>query len=151
MPAPYTAFYDRNLHTILGKFSIRAADGTYIVEKLVARSGIPGYSKTDWIRGKSPVPWGEFNLSTVPNNIGQVAGKTGIGECFPVDNEGDRMTIRNPENKRQRRLEICVHEENAIPGSAGCIVIVFHSDWLRVRDFLRSIQEEHPVIPLKVL
>lgn len=147
----YTAFFDRNVNTILGRFSIRDKKGNYIVEKLVARSGQVGHTGTSWTRGKSPIPFGRYNLNTMPNNKGQFAGVSGIGEFFPIDNMGDRLTIRDPENFRRKRLEIGLHEENGYAGSAGCIVIVYHSEWLRVRDFLRSLHPEHPVIPLEVL
>jgi hypothetical protein len=147
----YTAFFDRNEHTILGRFSIRKHTGEYVVEKLIARSGQHGYTKSSWNRGKSPIPYGRFNLHTTPNNRGQEAGAFGIGEFYPIDTQGDRLTIRDPENYRRKRMEIGLHEENGLPGSAGCIVIVYHSDWLLVREFLRSVADEHPTLPVEVL
>lgn len=147
----YRAFYDRQDGSYYGKFSIRHRDGDFVVEKLICRSGQPGHTHTSWTVARSPIPYGSFNLNTKPNNYGQLAGARGIGECFPVDNCGDRYTIYDPKNKRRKRTEICLHEENAIPGSLGCIVVVYHQDWLRVRDFLRGLSARLPVIPLEVL
>lgn len=146
----YRAFFDRNVNHILGRFSIRDRRGDYVVEKVYVRSGQVGHTRTDWARGKSPIPFGSYNLHTVPNNRGQVAGVSGIGEFFPIDNQGDRYTIKG-QHRGQKRLEIGLHEENSYAGSAGCIVVVYHSDWLRIRDFLRNISHEYPSIPLEVL
>jgi hypothetical protein len=147
----YKAFYDRSRKSVEGRFSIRRTNGDYIVEKFRARSGQNGFSNTSWTRGRSPVPFGAFNLYTKPNNIGEVAGKTGIGEAFPIDNKGDRLTIANEKNPYIVRREIMLHEENAYKGSAGCIVIVDHADWVFIRDWLKGINAEYPVIPLEVL
>lgn len=149
-PSPYKAFFDRSKTTINGRFSIRAADGEYIIRRAAARSGQRGYTQTSWERGRSPVPFGVYNLYTDPNNEGQVAGKTGIGEFFPIDNQGDRRTIKELDVPEPRyRLEIGLHEENGYPGSAGCIVIVNNMDWKLIRDWLKGLKLES--IPLEVL
>lgn len=147
----YRAFFDRKDGSLSGKFSIRAKDGEYLFEKLFARSGQVGFLHTSWANGESPIPYGQFTLNTRPNNLGQSAGATGIGEAFPIDNQGDRNTIADPTNKRRKRAGICLHEENAIPGTRGCIAIVYHEDWLRVRDWLRNLSDRLDSIPLEVL
>lgn len=143
--ASFTIFFDRRDGDIEGLFSIRWEDGSYAFEKLQARSGQRGHTHTNWENGLSPIPYGNFFLNSPANNIGQRAGATGIGECFPIDNQGDRLTIVNPDNHGQRRQEICLHEENKFPGTRGCVAIVREKDWLAVRDFLHAHQGRWPV------
>jgi len=135
----------------MGRFSIRHKSGEYIVEKILARSGQPGFAETSWVTTKSPCPYGDFNLYTASQNVGQLAGERGIGECFPIDNQGDMVTICDPKNRKRKRKGICLHEENGIPGSEGCIVIVYHDEWLRVKDWLKSQARIRKTIPLEVM
>lgn len=133
------AFFDRDINTIEGWFSIVAPDGTKLVNRVRARSGQKGYTNTSWTRSKSPIPFGEFNLYTTLNNKGLKAGKTGIGEAFPIDNRGDKFTIKQPGGKLIRE-EIMLHQENMWDGSAGCIVIVRESDWLHVKAVMEELR-----------
>jgi hypothetical protein len=148
----YRAFYDRVPHSILGKFSIRHRSGDFLVTQAVTRSGQAGHTQTSWVRGKSPIPYGEYRLYLHPNNVGMKAGRTGIGEFYPISNQPDQATILNPLNKKQKRTEIGLHQENALPGSAGCIVVVFETDWLDIRRKLAEIREQgYDYIPLAVM
>ena len=147
----YRAFFDRTDGSLGGKFSIRARDGEYLFEKIFVRSGQVGFLHTSWTQGESPIPFGSYHLNTRPNNRGAIAGAKGIGEAFPIDNQGDRNTIIDPTNKRRKRGGICLHEENAIPGTRGCIAVVYHADWLRVKDWLHGISDRLVAIPLEVL
>jgi hypothetical protein len=151
-PPPFKAYFDRSTKTIEGRFSILHSDGRYVIEKARVRSGQKGWTHSSWTRGKSPIPFGVFNLYTKPTNVGQVAGAKGVGEFFPVDNQGDRRTIRHPDyGNRYARFDIGLHEENALQGSAGCIVVVDHLEWIFIRDWLKSISIQLEWIPLEVL
>lgn len=135
-------FFDRKPDTIDGLFSIRNRDGSYVVEKLHARSGQRGYTRTNWTTGKSPTPYGLHYLSLHSNNRGQKAGAKGIGECFPMSNREELIQkgIIISDNGRYRRTEVCLHEENSYPGSAGCTVIV--NRWPDVLAYLTGLREQ---------
>jgi len=155
--AQVRVFYDRREGSIHGLLSVRDRDGHYLLEKAITRSGQASATLSSWRQGLSPCPYGDFNLWLVPNNPGQSAGATGVGEFYPIDNTGDRRTIRAPQNQRLVRREIGLHEENSLPGSRGCIVLVYHFDWLRWSDIAMSQRErlaragEPPCLPLIVL
>lgn len=134
------AFFDRDITTIEGWFTIQDRSGKKIVNRVRARSGQKGHTNTSWVRSKSPIPFGEFNLYTTLNNKGLKAGKTGIGEAYPIDNRGDKYTIKQPGGKLIRE-EIMLHQENMWDGSAGCIVIVRESDWLHVKETMETLRK----------
>lgn len=144
------AFFDRNLDSIEGFFTIQDELGNKLVDRVPARSGQAGHTRTSWKIAKSPIPFGKFNLHLKPNNQGQKAGAKGIGEFYPIDNQGDRMTILSPAGSR-KRTEIGLHEENIFKGSSGCIVIVSHQDWLKVQKVLGDLRVRFNTIPLEVL
>lgn len=153
----WIAYFKRGITSFEGVFTIQRSENGQVVEKPIdrvrARSGGASYFNREWIRGKSPIPRGDFNLWLKPNNKGAKAGATGIGEFYPICNKGDRYTIIEtpcPAGQKPRiREEIGLHDENAIPGSAGCIVIVYESDFWRVSKLLQEIGKTQESILLK--
>lgn len=121
-----TAYYKRPTQGIDGVFTIQDNQGNKLIDRVKARSGQKGHAHTSWTRGKSPIPFGMHSMSLVPYNRGQVAGRTGIGQFYPIGNDGGHYRI--VEGKRIRTA-IGLHEENMWDGSAGCVVIVQHKDW----------------------
>lgn len=144
------AYYDRPWDTVDGFLTIQKDDGSgeKIFDRLHVRSGQTAWSDTSWVRGKSPCPPGLFNLNTSPNNRGQRAGRRGVGEFFPIDNQGDRYTIKS-KNGNLVRTEVGLHEENDWYGSEGCLVVVVSHEWIALSDYLRSLNVD--TIPLEVL
>ena len=146
-----TAYFGRNWSSTDGIFTIQDTDGYKYINRIQVRSGARGWTDTSWVVGKSPIPYGRFNLWTNPNREGQKAGSTGIGECFPIDSQGDKYTIRN-EARTLIRTEIMLHQENDIPGTQGCIGVIKQNDWDFVSSYLRGLRDNGiEKIPLVVL
>lgn len=149
------AYFDRNKASVNGWFTVQDGNGDKLINRVEARSGQAGHTATSWTRGKSPIPFStsvkQYYLYTTPNNKGQKAGATGIGEAYPVDTEGDKYTIKEKYGVLLRQ-EIMVHQENSFKGSAGCIVIVDNDDWQAFRKLMDQLRL-HGVtkIPLEVL
>jgi hypothetical protein len=126
----FRAFYDRQDHTIAGFFTLQVTqDGetTKLFDKLPARSGQNGFTSTDWVRSKSPIPKGGYFLWLRPLNKGQWAGERGIGEFFHISSsKDDPLIIHGPAG--QQRVGVGLHPENKLPGSAGCIVLLADSE-----------------------
>lgn len=135
----YTAYYDRPKDGINGVFTLQDNKGHKLIDRVQARSGQKGYTGGSWVRGKSPIPYGTHRMSLSPYSRGVAAGKTGIGQFYPIGNDGGFYRIK--EGLKQRTA-IGLHEENQWEGSAGCVVIVKHSDWLRVMSVLDQIAAE---------
>lgn len=149
----YRAFYDRQPGQIEGHFTILDEAGKPVFKHLQARSGQRGFENTDWTRGKSPIPMGKHYLwCRYPVNVGTRAGRTGIGEFFPISNvAGDRGLIQSVDKQSHRR-DIGLHAENAYQGSAGCIVLVdVERAYAEVFPWLRKIGKEQHYIDLVVL
>lgn len=142
-PVTYQVFFERRPNTVEGALTVVGSDGSKPFNRVPARSGARGYTgkNTLWVRGKSPCPPGVYNLWTSANNRGKIAGLRGIGEAFPVDNKGDKFTILG-DAPGQIREEVMIHEENSIVGSAGCIVIVSHTQWLKFLEFMRTLEAQ---------
>ena len=149
----YRAFYDRKDGNIEGFFTIQDENGKPFFQHLNARSGQKGFENTEWSRGKSPIPFGDHYLWIgYPVGIGTRAGKTGIGEFYPISNmAGDRNLIQGPSPQITRR-SIGLHAENSYVGSAGCIVLVdVEQAYTEVFPFLRRIAGGQLYMDLKVL
>lgn len=154
----WTAYYDRRDKTIEGLFTLKSsnpADEADNLIRLPARSGQRGYEGTSWERGKSPIPVGKYWLWVGRGkDIGVQPGRTGIGEFYPISSGDDPRLIINvgrpmPKKNRLFRQDIGLHPENALPGSAGCIVIL--KDWDRLAERLRLLGKTQERIPLVVL
>lgn len=155
MAEVYTAYYDRNYDTIEGLFTIQNSKGEKLFERLPTRSGQVAWTDTSWERGKSPIPYGSFKLWLDSYNKGTRAGARGIGEFFPISTEEDRHTIYSA-GRRRKRTAIGLHEENTIPGSAGCIVLLTNTPERleKVQElykFLTSLKGDIDYINLRVL
>lgn len=108
-------------------------------DRIPCRSGSPYWTPKmgEWVRKKSPIPVGKFNLNLQPTNVGMKPGKTGMGEFFPIDSEGDAYTIKG-KGKGQIREEIGLHAENAIPGSLGCVVVLNQGHFDQISEYLKT-------------
>jgi len=116
------AYFDRSSDTVDGKFTI-IESGVTVFKQVHTRSGQRGYTKTNWIRNKSPIPYGEHWLWLRPLNPGAAPGATGIGEFYNISsNTNDVLTIVGGPGEVRRAIGL--HAENKYPGSAGCIVVV---------------------------
>lgn len=122
-----------------------------VFDKVPCRSGSPywNHSMGDWRRKVSPCPIGDYALTTTPNNRGLKPGAKGIGEAFPISNQKDAYTILGKE-KDQKRTEIMFHAENAIPGSAGCIVAINQGQFEQISEYLKVLSKDFKTLPLKV-
>lgn len=156
------AYYDRKENSIYGLFTIQEVTGntiTYPVQRRMrATSGQNGFLKPpSFTIGRSPIPYskeiekvGQYYLWLRPINVGMRPGRTGIGETWPISNTPSPDVIRN-ERGRGRTL-IRLHEENAIPGTAGCIAIVNRWDFQAIHEYLMKKKREGVTkIPLWVL
>lgn len=141
----YTAYYDRQPGTISGWFTLQNNEGKKIFTRLSARSGSYAAVNFDWVRGKSPIPYGRHRLWLNPVNRGQWAGSKGIGEFFPVSNGDNPRLIAGPNGGE--RWDIGLHPENGIPGSAGCTVLLADTiprknEVRKLFDFLYDLKEQ---------
>lgn len=146
------AFYDRQANTIEGRFTVRTIDEGQIVKEFVrlpARSGQKGFENTSWVRGKSPIPFGEYLLwIDKPLQPWQDAGRSGIGHFLNISNTPtDRRGIYG--DTGQVRKDIGLHPENGWEGSAGCIVLIPSDEMWEMFQYLGSL-ETH-VVRLTVL
>jgi hypothetical protein len=155
-PIQFDAYFDRSTSGIEGAFTLQQVlngKAIKLFEKLPARSGQRGWTKTDWTTEKSPIPFGHYRLWTKSLKPGKKANFDGIGEFFQISNGDQRGIIQGP-NKEQRRVGVGLHRENNKPGSAGCIVLLDNTPALddevtRLFKFLRSLPQDY--ITLKVL
>lgn len=156
------AFYDRQPGTITGAFTLQS--GTVkLFDRLPARSGQRGHEGTSWIRGKSPIPFGEMRLWLSSLNRGQMAGERGIGEFFPISSGDNRRLIAWRElgegpapGGTGERWDVGLHPENALPGSLGCIVLLTdtpqrEAQVRRLFTYLNDLSKTQPWMRLTVL
>ena len=137
------AFYDRG-KSIEGAFTIQAHDDnitTKVFNRVHTRSGQRGHENTSWRRSKSPIPYGDLWLWTHSINRGMKPGKTGIGEFFFISSDkSDPLVISRGEG--QVRRAIGLHAENALPGSAGCIVVVKQDEFEAIATYLHMLNRD---------
>lgn len=128
-----TAYFDRSNDSTEGVFTVQTTsfydDGQnsiLVVGKLPARSGQRGYTHTSWVRGKSPVPYGDHLLWLKPQNLGLDVEKDprGMGAFYFISNTPDNKRLIKDPFSPYERFDIGLHEENDKPGSAGCIVLL---------------------------
>ena len=125
---PYRAFFDRDENSINGFFTLQDEKGKKLFERLPARSGQNGYTKTNWLRSRSPIPFSKwinkpYRLWLQSVSAGMDHKANGIGEFWPISNTDSMREIHGP-YEGQGRMDIGIHWENDKPGSAGCIVLV---------------------------
>lgn len=157
MTKEYRAFFDRDPNTIDGAFTLQYFDhttGQKVVpfHRLPASSGQWGYTKTDWVTAKSPIPFHEdLWLSTNPVPLLQAEPKG--TPFFPIcsDRKNPRLIV-GPNG--YRRWDIGFHFNNKSPGSAGCPVLEVNTPARKKKagelfEYLKAIDE--PFIRLTVL
>lgn len=151
------AFFDRNPKDINGFFTIQKTENgktTKLIDRVPARSGQGGYTGSSWVRGKSPIPFTSevgsvpYRLWLNPLNVGTRAGARGIGQFYNISTEENPNVI---EMNGKQRLAIGLHEENALPGSAGCIVITVYDDFKDICEVLKNLSHKFKYINLEVL
>lgn len=156
----FKIYYDRQAGSIEGFLTVQKSVGeevTKLFSRLPARSGQRGWENTSWQRGKSPIPYGSHKLLLKPVNPGTWPGKTGIGEFFPIfTSDHDKRVIFDPKDGSKRRIDVGLHPENAIPGSAGCIVLLTDTPEKKSKvkelfSFLRDQSSVYTYLPLVVL
>lgn len=158
----FTLYFDKQVHSIDGALTLQAYDpdtkkARTLFHRMAARSGQKGYEGTDWVRGKSPVPFGRHQIDLHSLKAGKWSDYDGIGEFFKIftDSSNTRRIYDHKRNNYQR-FDIGLHPENTKPGSAGCIVLLGRNPLERAQveklfAVLRGISDESPVIDLVVL
>jgi hypothetical protein len=154
MSSTTTAYYDRQANTIEGLFTVRTVeDGRIIKElrQLKARSGQRGSENTSWVRGKSPIPFGEHYLwIDKPLQAWQSAGQSGIGHFLNISSGLDNRRLILGPNGEMRDL-IGLHPENKWIGSAGCIVLIETAQMWDMFKYIDSLKDKQKWLRLIVL
>lgn len=161
-PAPFKAYFDRDVNNVNGLFSIVDASGVKVFNRLPVRSGQAGFTHTSWTSGKSPIPFSKELSAPLrillnhPNQEGQwPATPGGIGEFWLITNVPGTDLIRGKEAGHVRQAIGC-HPENAYRGSAGCIVFLHDTqtqkdELLRLTKWSKQLIGHYGYIPLEVL
>ena len=129
--SPLRLFYDRRKGSIEGVLTVMDATGKKLLDKLPARSGQNGYTETNWVPAKSPIPLWQpqisyyLHLSPVQNGEVFPTKASGIGLFFPISTHPSNPDLI--EQGKNRRWHVGLHPENAYPGSAGCIVLLWNT------------------------
>ena len=154
------AYFDRYETTIEGLFSLAIIEdgkARKLFERLPARSGQRGHTQTNWTRGKSPIPFGHHKLLLKPVAPETWPNATGIGEFYPIfSQEPNHRLIVNKADSSLERVDIGLHPENALPGSAGCVVLLVDTPERKATvaalfKFLRLLGAIRDTIPFTVL
>lgn len=157
----WKAYFKRGTSSFEGQLTIQSSKAGIVISKPIdrvrVRSGGASYYNKEWIRGHSPIPRGEFKLWLAPNNKAQHAGAKGVGEFYPISTDNSRYWIHENElgpmpvgQEPRQRAEIGLHDENLIPGSAGCIVVINEDEFWQISRLLQKIGEDRAYLPLKV-
>ena len=147
----HVIYIDRRPDSIDGLMSIHReiAPGQVevVYKQIPIRSGQKGYTKTDWERGKSPIPYGNHWLITSPKPLQMEPRGT---RFFPIctDIADQRLIVGANGNVR---WDIGLHRENQYPGSAGCVVIVDKAKAEDIFNYLEKLKKTEPFIRIKVL
>lgn len=112
-----------------------------MLEKVPARSGQRAYANTDNRLGKSPIPYGDWILHADKEEQKRVkpVGR-GIGWAFHISSSKDNFL--SLVTKKITRTAIMLHAENALPGSAGCIVLLSCNDMAKIGAILNDITKQ---------
>jgi hypothetical protein len=130
--APVKIYVKLSRNSIDGLFTIvnitgeQAAHNDTLFKRLPIASGQPGYAGTSNVKGKSPIPANkDLWLWLSPKQVGLKPGHRGIGEFWPIsENVNDSRFISAGMYKGYPvvRGNIGWHLDNALKGSAGCVV-----------------------------
>lgn len=167
-----TAYFDKDPKSIDGRFTLQIVERSTgkVVEKIAklpASSGQRSGIGQDWLRGKSGIPFCKQreNGTYIPfvlwlrrtKQFGQHPQSRGIGEFYPISSGLDNSrVIKDPNGTSQERWDIGLHGNNAIAGSAGCVVLeldhkVRYQNVLRLRAKLIELSKSFEYIDLIVL
>lgn len=104
---------------ITGSLKLIYPDGQII--DYLATSGLPDYQRpTDqWVRGKGPIPQGEYEISTQPYFL-ETRGVEGLFFHITPDPVGSGDRIRS---------ELGVHWDANVPGTSGCVGLINWEGW----------------------
>jgi hypothetical protein len=104
---------------ITGILKLTYPDGQVI--DYLATSGLPDYQRPDdeWIRGKGPIPEGEYQIPTEPYWV-KTRGVEGLFFHITPDPVGSGDRIRS---------ELGVHYDANVPGTSGCIGVINWGGW----------------------
>jgi hypothetical protein len=129
---PIRVFYDRRKGSIEGFLTVLDATGKKLFDKLPARSGQNGYTQTNWVPAKSPIPlWQpsvDYYLHLTPIHNGSddfPTNASGTGLFFPISTHPHNPDLIEQGNNR--RWHVGLHPENSYPGSAGCLVLLWNT------------------------
>jgi len=104
---------------ITGSLKLIYPDGQVI--DYLATSGLPDYQRPgdQWIRGKGPIPQGEYEIPTEPYLL-ETRGVEGFFFHITPDPVGSGDRIRS---------ELGVHYDANVPGTSGCIGLINWEGW----------------------
>jgi hypothetical protein len=122
----YTIYFDKSLKSVDGVLTMQATevvDGKTKVytlfKRIPVKSGQQGFEGTNWVRGKSPIPFGKHKLSTKSVPLQMEPKGTPF---FPIySHSKDKNTIWS-DDKKYKREAIGLHFDNQFPSSIGCVV-----------------------------
>ena len=104
---------------IFGSLKLVYPDGQTI--DYLATSGLPDYQRPDdqWVRGKGPIPEGEYEIPTEPYWLDTRAVEGLFFHITPDPvGSGDRI-----------RSELGIHWDANVPGTSGCIGLINWEGW----------------------
>lgn len=147
--------FHRDKENILGMLTLANVwdDGESVIYgNLPARSGQCGYTHTDWIPAKSPIPSGEFWMATqfVPL-LSEPKGTP----FFHIGSQKGTNTIYDAKSAHHR-TDVGLHLENNKPGSEGCVVLLWDTIQRKEKAFalfsyLTKLKNSEPYIRFTVL
>lgn len=149
--------FHRDKDNILGLLTLtNVHDGgeSIIYDSLPARSGQCGYTHTDWIQAKSPIPPGEFWMATQFIPLMEEPKGTPF---FEIGSQKGSNTIFEVVNGQGRhRTNVGLHLENNKPGSEGCVVLLWDTLERKNKAFslfsyLTKLKNSEPYIRFTVL
>jgi hypothetical protein len=146
--------------SIDGVLSVVDATGKKLIDKLPARSGQNGYTETNWVPAKSPIPLWQpqvtyyLHLKPIEDNDVFPTRPNGIGLFFPISTHAHNPALI--EQGSNKRWHVGLHPENAYPGSAGCIVLLWNTPLRKAKveglfALLKILSKSQNVVQLTVL
>lgn len=150
----HSLYFDRSVNSINGVLTLhRVENGKAfpVFSKLPARSGQAGYTGTDWVPAKSPIPFGVHYLTCAPVPLWMEPVGTPFFMISTVKGTG---IIKGPNGKT--RTAVGLHLENRWPGSAGCVVLVQDTPArlktvMELFDYIKKLRTTEPFITFHVL
>ena len=148
-------FFKRNPKSISGWVTLKKFDEdgneTILFERLLTRSGVTGFSNTNWVSGKSPTPIGKHWLRTRPDKLNFEPYGTPF---FPISTDPKNTTLIIGPNG-EKRVNIGMHYDNRFPGSKGCPAVARETKAQKeiaekMFAYIEGLAETEPFIPFEV-